>query len=220
MFRSKIRPIIIPQLEHARLSGFLAYFWGNKLVAPPSVDKDSFVSGVTHHDRGYDPFDTMGIGETDAAVWLATQKRGIQRELANPVADAVALMHIRRLLNYADGDSAKDVIALAGERIEEAIAQTPYQRQDFERADTITNLCDMISFAFCFEEPRQFMQSVFSNEDSVEIQVQFLGAGKIALDPYPLSILELRGFILGYEASSYPDHPQPMMVEYIITPAS
>lgn len=219
MFKSKKRPIIIPQLEHARLSGYLAYFWGNEDVALSPIDHKAFVAGVTHHDRGYGHLDTMGIGEVDSAVWLATQKRGILRELADPIADGVALIHIRRLLNYAESNSAEDVITLAEQRIEQAIAQTPYTRQDFENADTITDICDMISFIFCFEEAKQFTKPVFSDGESIPMQVTLVDTGKITLDPYPLSISELSGFILGYEASSYPDHPEPVMVEYTITPA-
>jgi hypothetical protein len=219
MFRSKIRPIIIPQLEHARMAGQIAYHWGNDTIVPPPIDKHRFVLGVTDHDRGYDPFDTMGIGEVDATVWLATQKRGLLRELADPIADAVVLLHIRRLLNYADAGVAKDVITLAEQRIANTISRTNYKRQVFHRADTISDFCDITSFIFCFEEPKEITKSVYSNGELIDIQVNLLDGGNITLDPYPLSVPELRGFVLGYEAIGYPDHPQPVMVEYHITSA-
>ena len=217
MFKSKMRQIIISQSEHARLSGHLAYFWGNAEVALPPIDPISFAMGVTHHDRGYGHLDTMAIGEVDDAVWLATQKRGILTPLADPIADTVALMHIRRLLNYATGDAAANVIALAEQRIEQSISETPYTRDHFNHADTITDLCDMVSFALCFEEPTQFQRSVDSQGETKVIQVTVLGRGHIQLSPYPFSIPEIKGFILGYHTVGYPDHLQPVIVEYTIT---
>lgn len=217
MFKSKFRPIIIPQSEHARLAGLLAYFWGNEMVAPPPIHRLSFVSGVTHHDRGYGLIDTIGIGEVDDAIWLATQKRGLLQELADPTAEAVALHHIRRLLNFADADYAAEVIALAEQHIEQTVHQTPYPRETFQQADTITDFCDMVSFTFCFEQPKQFEKIIRSQGKTTTIKIHILEAGQIALDPYPLAIPELRGFILGYEAAGYPDHLQPISVEYLIS---
>jgi len=52
MFKSRKRSITIPQSEHARLSGFIARFWGNEQVDPPPVGKEAFTLGVTLHDRG------------------------------------------------------------------------------------------------------------------------------------------------------------------------
>ena len=69
MFKSKKRAITIPQSEHARLAGYLAYHWGNADVAPPPLDRVAFASGVTNHDRGYGHLDSMAIGEVDDAIW-------------------------------------------------------------------------------------------------------------------------------------------------------
>lgn len=52
----------------------LAYFWHST----PAIDREAFAIGVSHHDRGYGPIDTMAIGEVDETIWLATQRRGIQ----------------------------------------------------------------------------------------------------------------------------------------------
>lgn len=220
MFRSKARPIIIPQSEHARLAGLIALYWGNHDIAPPSIDRRAFTLGVTLHDRGYGLLDTMGIGEVDDAIWLATQKRGIEATLNDPTADTVALMHLRRLLNISNHPDTKAVIDRAENRIAATIERTPYDRELFEQADTITRTCDMISFRFCFEEPIEFEETVISHGASVGIQVQIIESGQIRLNPWPLTVPELRGFILGYEETGYPDHPEPIMVEFTMQPST
>lgn len=218
MFKSKIRPITIPQSEHARLAGMLAYHWGNNEIAPPPLPPVSFVAGVTIHDRGYHMLDTMAIGDVDQATWLATQRRGLQLIDADPVADTVALLHIQRLLARSGNPEAAPLITLAEERISHNIGQTPYNRRHFERADTITNLCDMISFTFCFEAPTRFSESIVSGDNMQEIQVAIEEDGIIRLEPWPLAVPEMRGFILGYELAGYPDHLRPVMVTYTIVP--
>ena len=221
MFKSKIHPIIIPQLEHARLSGLIAHFWGNDKVDPPPVDPASFTLGVTHHDRGYGHLDTMGIGEVDEAIWLATQKRGIMTPLADAVADTVALLHIRRLVaRNSHMAGAAEVLALADQFIERNIAQTKYSRHDFDRADFITDLCDMISFDFSFERYRTYDMPVFvhGSGDTQSIHVKIGEGGRVQLQPWPLSVPDLRGFLIGYEVNGYPDHPRPVTVPYTIAP--
>jgi hypothetical protein len=218
MFKSKKRAITIPQSEHARLAGYLAQYWGNSDVQEPTVDRISFVSGVTHHDRGYGHLDTMAIGEVDETIWIATQQRGIRMQVSDPIADSVALMHIRRLLSHAEGEHARTSAALAEAHIKRNIGQTSYTRQEFERADAITALCDDIAFKFCFEQPAQFTQSVWSQGGMLPIHVQLGDGGRVQLDPWPLAAPELRGFIIGYELSGYPDHLEPVLVEFEYAP--
>lgn len=220
MFRSKKRDIIIPQSEHARLSGLLAHLWGNAVIALPPIDQAKFTLGVTLHDRGYGSLDSMGIGEVDETVWLATQQRGIEIRLNDPTADTVALLHIRRLLSYTDHAGTQPIIARAEQRIAKCIERTSHSRETFEQADTVTRICDMISFKFCFEEPVAFEQTVISYGEPIAIRITIMASGQIRLDPWPLSVPEVRGFILGYEATGYPDHLQPTLVDFSIAPGS
>ena len=220
MFKSKKRAILIPQSEHARLAGQIAYYWGNAEVKAPPLDHAAFASGVTNHDRGYGRLDTMAIGETEELIWLATQRRGIQMHSSDPVADTVSLMHIRRLLSHVQEDDARSLLALADERILRNIRQTSFTHQAFEQADTIAELCDDIAFKFCFEEPVRFERSVSSQGAMLEIEVRLDGAGRVQLHPWPLSVPELRGCILGYNPPGYPDHLDPMLVEFQIVPTA
>ena len=76
MFRSKRRDVVIPQSEHSRMTGMLAYHWGNDdFDKPPHFD--SFVLGASLHDRGYGEYDNDPIGGVPAERWLAIQQRGV-----------------------------------------------------------------------------------------------------------------------------------------------
>ena len=219
MFKSRKRPITVPQAEHARLAGFVAQFWGNIEIDPPPVDPASFTLGVTCHDRGYGHLDTMPIGEVSDAVWLATQRRGILMSLDDPIADTVALMHIRRLLSDSDHADVPEIIALADERLAHNIARTAYSHEDFERADMITRLCDKIAIDFCREQPAHFESPLFLHADGTTQLIDVvIDDGRIRLHPWPLSVPEVRGFILGYTLAGYPDHLLPVMMPFIIRP--
>jgi hypothetical protein len=50
MFKSKQRPIAIPQWEHQKLAGTLALLWGNADFERPLVAFESFLVGVGLHD--------------------------------------------------------------------------------------------------------------------------------------------------------------------------
>ena len=222
MFQSKTRPIVIPQSEHARFAGMLAQVWGNSQFEAPSIDRDAFVSGVTHHDRGYGLLDTMSIMDVSDAVWLDTQRRGIlHTPLSKPDAEIVALMHIRRLLASTSRPGTEDVLLLADATIARHLAQTETRRETFEHLDTITNLCDSIAFDFCFEEPSQFRQAVFARQpdEMREIDVQITSGVQVHLSPWPFAVEQIHGFIIGYEAQGYPDHLRPVIVPFRVQPA-
>jgi hypothetical protein len=53
MFKSKQRPIVIPQWEHQKLAGTLTLLWGNADFERPSVPFESFLTGIGLHDRAY-----------------------------------------------------------------------------------------------------------------------------------------------------------------------
>ncbi len=59
MFKSKQRPLAIPQSEHQKLAGTLALIWGNDDFERPVVPFKSFLAGVGLHDRAYGPLDTF-----------------------------------------------------------------------------------------------------------------------------------------------------------------
>jgi hypothetical protein len=68
MFKSKQRPIAIPQWERQKLAGTLALLWGNAEFERPPVPFDSLLTGIGLHDRAYDPLDNLPIGEILAVL--------------------------------------------------------------------------------------------------------------------------------------------------------
>src|SRR5437899_9707211 len=97
MIRSKLRPVVIPQLEHARLAGTLASLWGNANFDPPPVDPSSWVAGVSLHDRGYGHLDRSDLFRIPESEWLEITRRGFYAFASDPVADLIVKYHLKRL---------------------------------------------------------------------------------------------------------------------------
>lgn len=219
MFKSKRRPIVIPQSEHARLSGIITSLWGNDDFDKPSFDFQSFVLGVILHDRGYDPLDNKAIGETSGEAWLQTQRDGIMRSCENPIANITTLLHIRRLLSALDSPIIKEHINLANQQIDLSLAKTEHSLADFEWADRITDSCDSTSFAFSFEEPQQVKRLVsprVGSDETIEVEFSVDGMGLIRAEPWTLSVDRYEGFIMGYELDGYPERLEPVYVPFSI----
>src|SRR6478672_7786574 len=95
MFRSKRRPLVFTQADHARFAATIALNWREH----PLVPFDSFVRGVADHDRGYGEHDDAEIGVVDNARWIEIQRAGFHPRGEDAVVDLVAALHIRRLLS-------------------------------------------------------------------------------------------------------------------------
>jgi len=98
LFKSKTRDIVIPQAEHAKLSGILAYNWGNEEFDKPAFDFNSFVEGVKYHDIGYGEYDNSPLGELTLEQWADLTFKGTEISFDNPVVDIVTKLHLKRLL--------------------------------------------------------------------------------------------------------------------------
>jgi hypothetical protein len=86
MFKSKQRPIAIPQWEHQKLAGTLALLWGNADFERPSVPFESFLTGIGLHDHAYGPLDNLPIGEIPEEEWLALTRSGFEMTWTDPIA--------------------------------------------------------------------------------------------------------------------------------------
>ena len=144
MFKSKVRPIIIPQYEHGRLAGTLAAMWGNNDFDRPVIDFESFVRGVALHDWHYGVIDNSPIGEANEADWLAMVRKGVEYWFDDPMADIVAKLHLKRLLSGRNTSETEILINRIELRITERLPQTRFSRQQFEWADIITCFCDQL----------------------------------------------------------------------------
>jgi hypothetical protein len=89
MFKSKQRPIVIPQWEHQKLAGTLALLWGNADFERPPIPFESFLAGVGLHDRAYGLLDNLPIGGIPEEEWLVLTHSGFEMTWADPIADLI-----------------------------------------------------------------------------------------------------------------------------------
>ena len=220
MFRSKTRPVIIPQYEHGRLAGTFASLWGNRDFQRPAIDFEAFVQGVAFHDWHYGVVDNFGIGELTEAEWLEIVRKGVAYRFDDPIVDIVAKLHMRRLLGGRDAAVIAELIDRIDIRIAERLPQTNYQREQFEWADRITNCCDMLAFDFSFEQPVKGSLAVFADEKAVEdttITYEIRPDGEIAVAPWPFCVDAIRGVMIGYHAEDYPGTLKPEIISFLAT---
>ena len=200
MFRSRARPAVFPQSEHARLAGAIALEWAER----PDVPWDSFVAGVALHDRGYGELDAEDLDTVGDDRWLDIQRRGLEPRRADPVTDLVVGLHIRRLVSHGGDTREFDPLL---RRLRDAAG---LDEETASEADRITATCDRIAFDFCLEEP--------SSGESNGIAFELDGRGSIVLDPWPLAVPRLSGLLLAFEADGYPERLASVVVSYSVAP--
>jgi len=218
MFKSKLRPIVIPQTEHEKLAGALAFLWGNAQFDRPNIDFSSFVAGVELHDRGYGFMDTAPLLETAEARWLQLTRQGFYLPMADPSADLIIKLHLKRLTSYDNSAPRQTLLAEMASVIENQIAQYQLDQEEFLRIDRITNFCDSLSFSFCFEQPAQGTINVFPKQGSdAQIPLHYaINGGNITIDPWPFTVESFTGYLVGYQSQGYPAVPDPVIVPYRI----
>jgi hypothetical protein len=206
VFRSKNRPVVYPQAEHARLSAVIAAAWGNENVSRPPLPFESFVRGVELHDRGYGELDNDALGEIPQDLWLQIMRRGLEAQDADPVVDLVVVMHIRRLVSNADAGLGAELDAAYSAGLQAA----GISERTAAAADVVTDLCDRLSFSFCFEEEGAGMVGRFTYSVTPD--------GAAVLTPWPLGIQELTETMIGYRADGYPKQLDPVERVFSLRP--
>ena len=209
MFGSRRRAIVFPQADHARLAAALALPWRDR---PPGLPFESFVRGVADHDRGYGEHDDDEIGAVASERWVGIQRRGFTPRGEDPVVDLVAALHVRRLLSSQDDDHERTAYAEVDALIPSLLAGAGVTAAQAVAADLITNVCDRVSFDFCFEEPAE------GEVRGVAYAVD--GLGGITLDPWPLAVERLLGLVPAYAAEGYPERLVPFTVPFEVTSRS
>ena len=202
VFRSKRRAVVYPQAEHGRMAGAIAASWRRDAIPLPF---ESWVRGVTLHDRGYGELDDDELLSIPQERWAGEiQTRGFRERSGDDVTDLVVALHIRRLIgddveHPARAALAREIDAALGEVADEA-----------HTADRATHLCDAIAFAFCFEEE--------TSATIADVAVAYDGAERITLDPWPLEVPRLHGVVGGFEADGYPQRLAPVVSLYAVEP--
>jgi hypothetical protein len=205
VFRSRRRPVIFTQADHARFSAAIALAWGNEQFPRPPLPFDAFIRGVALHDRGYGELDRDPLLETPRPRWLEIQRNGFRPRGVEPIVDLVVGLHVRRLVgNDPVGDEMEAALPALADAAGVSLAGG-------RTADAITALCDGVAFDFCFEEPES------GSVGAIEFRVD--GLGGVTFDPWPLSVPRLVGLVTAYEADGYPGRLEPVIVPFSIDPA-
>ncbi len=216
MFESKVRPIVIPQAEHGKLAGALAFLWGNAQFDQPAIDFSSFVTGVGLHDRGYGFQDAAAIGGISETAWLQLTRQGFYMAIADPVAELIIKLHLQRLVSYGQAAPRQALFVEMGAVIQQHMARHQLSHEQFLRIDQITNFCDTVAFDFCFEEPTTGAVPIFpQNGREEQLPVHYsINASEIIIDPWPFSVTSYTGYLVGYQQQDYPIVIEPVMVPY------
>ena len=216
MFKSKRRPIVVPQSEHLRLVGALALLWGNAEFDLPPVNHNSMIAGMSLHDRGYGVLDNDAIGEMREETWHGIARRGFRMHNSDAVADTIVKYHVRRL---AASNPLPERQTLAREftaGIDAQLEEHHLSRELFDRIDRITDLTDRISFDFCFDVPASGSVEVFPRNGSDQtIKVEYsVENGVIRATPWPFAVERYTGYVYGYHLDGYPERPDPIVLPY------
>ena len=91
------------------------------------------------------------------------------------------------------------------------LAKAGVSRPAAEAADAITNICDVLSFEFCFEEPSE--RGVRGHRIALD------GFGRVEVGPWPFVTPRLLGLVTAFAADGYPAHLVPVVVPYEVVPA-
>jgi uncharacterized protein DUF3891 len=199
--------VVVPQAEHARFAGAIAAVWGRPLPLP----FESFVRGVTLHDRGYGELDDDAIGSITPDRWVEVQSSGFRARSGDAVVDLVVALHIRRLIG---GDDHPARAALAREidaALPALLADAAVGGDEAHVADAVTELCDRISFVFCSGTP--------DRGEVGGISFRYDGEAATTLDPWPLAVPWLAGVVGGFAADGYPELLAPVVRLFRIEPA-
>jgi hypothetical protein len=216
MFRSKRRQIITPQSEHLKLVGTLAMLWGNDQFDTPPIERNSMIAGMGLHDRGYGYLDNSPIGGMRDEEWEVIARRGFNMPCSDIVADTIIKYHFRRLASDGASEIHKALYAEFSRAIDEHLKQHNLSKTLFDRMDRITDLCDRLSFEFCFDAPASGNISIFPrNNEDTEVTLHYhVEDGEINITPWPFSVDEHRGYLVAYQRDGYPERLDPAILSY------
>jgi hypothetical protein len=218
MFKSKRRPIVAPQSEHLKLVGTLAMLWGNHEFDLPPIERESMILGMGTHDRGYGYLDNHPIGGMTNTEWLPIAHRTFYMPCSDVAADTIVKYHFRRLARNDDSPQRKALTVEFSKAIDEHLKRHHLSGELFERIDRITNLCDSLSFSFCFDVPASGQISIFPrNGKDTEISVKYhVEEGVLSADPWPFSVDSYKGYILAYQSDNYPKTLDALVLPFML----
>jgi hypothetical protein len=141
---------------------------------------------------------------------------------ADPTADLIAKLHLKRLTSYGHAPARQALAAEMAQAIQANIERHGLDATIFERIDRITNLCDRIAFDFCFEAPAEGNVRIFPrNNRDAEMTVRYqVRDGTIEVNPWPFGVESHSGYLIGYQLQGYPAALEPVTVRYRLVGAT
>lgn len=224
MFQSKSRPIVVPQSEHLNMVATTVYSWGNDQFSLPKIDRDSLLKGVSLHDIGYGYWDTVPVGSVSPEQTVEFWRRCTSQQLSDPAAEIIIRRHFHRLAGW--NKTSPLIHAFHEEMTAEIAAIEEEHHLDpklFDFADSITNLCDTISYYFCFDEPKETTVTVYEDTEmtrKASVHVIITGNRTVTVAPWPFRSPMIEDFLFGYEREGYPTRTAPVVIPYRIIPGS
>ena len=197
---------MFPQADHARLAATIALAWRDR----PPLPFEAFIRGVADHDRGYGEHDADELGAVESERWVAIQRAGFAPRGEDHVVDLVVALHVRRLLSSQEDEHERAAYAEVDALVPSLLAAARVDRAAAEAADAVTNVCDRLAFAFCFEEP--------AAGEVRGIRYALDGRGLIELEPWPLVLPRLTGLVTGFDADGYPSRLAPVVTPFDVRP--
>ena len=218
MFKSKRRLVVTPQSEHLKLVGTLAMLWGNDEFDTPPIERASMIMGMGTHDRGYGYLDNHPIGGMKDSEWFPIARRTFYMPCSDVVADTIVKYHFRRLASHDDSAERKALTAEFSAALDEHLKAHNLSKELFDRIDRITDLCDSLSFSFCFDVPASGEISVFArNAEDTETTVKYhVEDGVLSPDPWPFSVDRYEGYLVAYKTDGYPEQLDPIILPYML----
>ena len=216
MFKSKRRPIVTPQSEHLKLVGTLAMLWGNEDFDSPPIERNFMIAGMGLHDRGYGYLDNSPIGGMSDEEWIPIARRGFFMPCSDILADTIVKYHVRRLASHDESAKRKALAVEFSQSIDEQLKKHDLSKTLFDRVDRITDLCDQLSFSFCFDIPASGEVTVFPrNPEDAEVPLQYhVEGGVIKVSPWPFSVDDHKGYLVGYHLDGYPERLDPFILPF------
>jgi hypothetical protein len=218
MFKSKRRPIVTPQSEHLKLVGTLAMLWGNDEFDTPPIERNSMIAGIGLHDRGYGYLDNHSIGGMDDSEWFPIAQRTFYMPCSDLVADTIVKYHFRRLAGHDNSPGRKALAAEFSTAIDEQLKRHNLSKDLFDRMDRITDLCDSLSFSFCFDAPASGAIPIYPrNGEDKEVTVEYhVEEGLISASPWPFSVDNYAGYLVAYKLEGYPEQLDPVILPFTL----
>ncbi|HET7313550.1 DUF3891 family protein [Salinisphaera sp.] len=215
MFQSQHSHRILTQVEHSKLSGLLAWHWGNRRFDRPALDFFGFASGVTLHDWHYGPMDNHPLGDTPPAAWQEIAERGVTLTYDDPVTDLVAKYHLRRLIGDPEDATTRALVGRLDAHIATQLEAHRLSASAFAWADRITRFCDEVAFHFGFDHRGWHRSTVVDRLDTseeTEIAYEINDSGVLRFDPWPFAATEFGMPLIVFDGAGYPERPSPYVL--------